>query len=444
MPFNAWFSEFNRILFVFVPCILIGLIIGHPQFFFIIGLIIYGLWTARQIVTLKQWLGGGAQVDEAPEYIGIADQQVSSIVELQKTHQATKTDLEDLIVHYKEMISALPDAIVIMETSGEIKSANQAAHNLLQIDLTRDINTRITQLVRRPAFTDYFSAHNFDRPLEIRGPSDHEPELSIRIITFGKDKLVLIAQDMSQSARIYEMRRSFISNASHELRTPLTVILGYLETLSIRQGMPDACNTAIKSAEMQAKRMKQLVEDLLTLSRLESTASVVKDSEVIPVASLITDVVEESKLSPWFANRKISTHFETGAMLKGDLQEIHSVISNLVNNAVKHTHAGSVIKVTWKNSDDGGLQFIVEDNGQGIAAEHLGRLTERFYRVDAGRSREKGGTGLGLSIVKHILERHEGVLEIDSKLGHGSAFICNFPAHRMVNNEKNTNKINSI
>lgn len=437
MSFNAWLSELNRILLVFVPCILTGLVTGYLQFFFILGLIIYGLWTARQLVTLKQWLDGGALVDEAPEYLGIADQHVSSIVDLQKDHQANKTKLEDLITHYKEMISALPDAVVIMATSGEIKSANQAAHDLLQIDPSRDINTRITQLVRSPAFTDYFSAQNFDQPLEIRGSSDHEPELSVRIIPFGESKLVLIAQDMSQSARIYEMRRSFISNASHELRTPLTVILGYLETLSMHQSLPNECNAAIKSAEVQANRMKQLVEDLLTLSRLESTTSVVKDSEVIPVASLITDVVEESKLSTWFTNHEISTQLETDAMLKGDLQEIHSVISNLINNAVKHTEAGSTIKVIWKKSDDEGLQFIVEDNGQGIAPEHLERLTERFYRVDAGRSREKGGTGLGLSIVKHILGRHEGTLEIDSKIGLGSAFICSFPAHRAAKNGNN-------
>jgi len=444
MSFNAWLSELKRILLVFIPSIVLGLLAGKLTLFFILGLIFYGLWTAKQLTALKQWLDDGAIVDEAPEYLGIADEHVSSMVDLQKSHQVSKAKLEDSITHYKEMISALPDAVVIMASSGEIKSANQAAHNLLQIDPARDINTRITQLVRKPAFTDYFSAQKFDQPLEIRGSSAQEPELSVRIIPFGESKLVLIAQDMSQSARIYEMRRSFISNASHELRTPLTVILGYLETLSIHQGMPDECNAAIKSAEAQANRMKQLVKDLLTLSRLESTASVVKDFEVVPVASIISDIVEEVKLSTWFTNHEISTQLETDVMLKGDLQEIHSVISNLINNAVKHTDAGSEIKVIWKQSDDKGLQFIVEDNGLGIGPEHIERLTERFYRVDAGRSREKGGTGLGLSIVKHILGRHEGVLEIDSKLGLGSAFICNFPVHRAAKNGRKANKINSM
>lgn len=438
MSFNAWISELNRILLVFVPCILVGLVVDHLPFFFILALIIYGLWTARQLVSLKQWLDGGALVEEAPEYLGIADQHVSSIVDLQKEHQSNKAKLDDLIAHYKEMISALPDAVVIMASSGEIKSANQAAHDLLQIDPARDIHTRITQLVRRPAFTDYFSAGNFQRPLEIRGSSDLEPELSVRIIPFGERKLVLIAQDMSQSARIYEMRRSFISNASHELRTPLTVILGYLESLSMYEDLPEGCSSAIKSSEIQANRMKQLVEDLLTLSRLESTASVAKDSEIVPVASLVLDIVEEAKLSTWFTNHEISTHIETQLKLKGDLQEIHSIISNLINNAVKHTDAGSIIKVIWQKSDDEGLRFIVEDNGQGIAPEHLERLTERFYRVDAGRSREKGGTGLGLSIVKHIVGRHEGTLEIDSKIGLGSVFTCNFPAVRVAKNGNKT------
>ena len=437
MTFNAWISELNRILLVFVPCILIGLVTGYLHSFFIFGLIIYGLWTARQLVTLKQWLDGGAIIDDAPEYLGIVDQHVSGIVDLQKNHHTHKTKLEDSITNYKEMISALPDAVVIMASTGEIKSANQAAHNLLQIDPERDINTRITQLVRRPAFIDYFTAQKFDQPIEIHGSSDQDLELSIRIIPFGESKLVLIAQDMSQSARIYEMRRSFISNASHELRTPLTVILGYLEALSLHQSLPNECNVAINSAEVQAKRMKQLVEDLLTLSRLESTKSVLKDAEVIPITSLISDAVEESKLSVWFTNQVISTQIETEAMLKGDLQEIHSVVSNLINNAVKHAQEGSEIMVTWKSLSHGGAEFSVADNGQGIAPEHLERLTERFYRVDAGRSREKGGTGLGLSIVKHILERHEGALHIDSKVGIGSKFTCSFPAHRVANTHKN-------
>ncbi len=431
MSLNAWLSECNRILLVFVPCILIGFFTSALPLFFIIGLIIYGLWTARQLVTLKQWLVDGASIDDAPEYHGIADQHVSSMVDLQKVHQQETTDLKDLISHYKDMISALPDAVVIMASSGEIISANQAAHELLQIDPERDINTRITQLVRQPAFTEYFNAQDYQRPLEIRGSTKDEPELSVRIIFFGENKLVLIAQDMSQSARIYEMRRSFISNASHELRTPLTVILGYLESLSIHQGMPEECNAAVQSAEVQANRMKQLVEDLLTLSRLESTSAIASDTSSVPVASLINDIIEEVKLASWFDKHEFSTQLDNSLLLKGNLQEIHSVVSNLINNAVKHTETGTDIKVSWEQNNKH-LSFIVEDNGQGIAPEHVDKLTERFYRVDAGRSREKGGTGLGLSIVKHILGRHEASLEIDSKLGLGTAFICNFPKHRQA------------
>ena len=437
MSISAWLSELNRILLVFVPSVLIGFITGYLPLFFIFGLVIYGLWTARQLVTLKQWLDTGAIVEDAPEYLGIADQHVSNIVDLQKSHQIKKSELQELINQYKQMISALPDAVVVMGNNGEILSANQAANDLLHIDLEQDKNTRITQLVRDPAFTNYFNVGKFDDPLEIRGSSATEPELSVRIIPFGESTLVLIGQDLSQSARIYEMRRSFISNASHELRTPLTVILGYLESLSIHQDMPEECSSAISSAEVQAHRMKQLVEDLLTLSRLESTSSVAKDLETIPIASLITEVVEDAKLSTWFTNHKFSTHINSKAMIKGDLQEIHSVVSNLVNNAVKHTDPGSKIMITWTISNDGTAQLIVEDDGQGIADEHIERLTERFYRVDAGRSREKGGTGLGLSIVKHILVRHEGSLEIESELGKGSRFICSFPADRIIVNGNN-------
>ena len=434
MSNSTWLSELYRILLVFVPCVLIGLLTGYLTLFFIIGLIVYGLWTVRQLVSLKQWLDDGADVSNAPEYLGIAGQHISSIVQLQKSHQLKKSELQELINQYDQMITALPDAVVVMSAKGEILSANQAANDLLEIDLARDKYTRITQLIRDPSFTNYFNEGIFYVPTEVRGVPTSETELSVRIIPFGESKLVLIGQDMSQSARIYEMRRSFVSNASHELRTPLTVILGYLETLALHRGLPEECNAAITAAEVQANRMKQLVEDLLTLSRLESTSSVAEDTEAIPVGSLIMEVVEDAKLSSWFSNHNISTQIETDVLLKGDLQEIHSVISNLVNNAVKHTDDGSTINVIWKLEDDKSSQLIVEDDGQGVAPEDINRLTERFYRVDAGRSREKGGTGLGLSIVKHIIGRHEGTMHIASELGKGARFICTFPEHRSVFN----------
>ncbi len=443
MSIRAWLSELNRILIVFIPSTLLGLLTGYVSLFFIIGLIVYGLWTVRQLITLKRWLDEGAMLNDAPEYLGIVDQHVASIVNLQKQNQLNIDATEALVEQFNQMIAALPDAIVIMQTSGEILSANRAADLLLSIDPEVDINTRIVQLIRSPLFTEYFSAGEFSEPLEIRGTATDEAELSIRIIAFGTDKLVLIAQDMSQSARLYEMRRSFISNASHELRTPLTVIFGYLETLSMHQGLPEECKAALKSAEVQAQRMKQLVEDLLTLSRLESATSIADMSEIVPIASLITEVVKEVKLSTWFDEHNIKTSIMSDAMLKGDLQEIHSVISNLVNNAVKHTDAGTAIEVIWQKDDDDKTHLIVTDNGLGIAPDHIERLTERFYRVDTGRSREKGGTGLGLSIVKHIMSRHEGTLSITSDVGQGTTFTCNFPHVRIAYEGENSIQSNT-
>ncbi len=434
MSFSAWLSELNRILLVFVPCGVFGIVTGYFLLFFVIGLIIYGLWTARQLVTLKRWLDGGAIIDEAPEFLGLADQHVSSIVDLQKHSQTKQNALKEFVEQFNEMIAALPDAVVVMTASGEILSSNQAAQNLLQIHPTSDKNTRITQLVRNPIFTSYFTAGKFDKPLEVRGAAANEPELNIRIISFGENRLVLIAQDMTHAARIYEMRRSFILNASHELRTPLTVILGYLETLSEHRGLPDDCKSAVQAADLQAQRMKQLVEDLLTLSRLESAASVARETDVVPIASLITEVVKEAQFSNWLVNHNVQIQIETDVMLKGKLREIHSLISNLVTNAIKHTEVGTNINVIWRRADENSAELVVEDNGQGIAPEDIERLTERFYRVDTGRSREKGGTGLGLSIVKHIVERHEGKLDIASQLGQGAVFTCSFPNKRLVHN----------
>ena len=431
MSLGAWLSELNRVLVVFVPCVVLGLAIGYLQEFIMLGLVVYGVWTVAQMVTLRQWLEGGARTDDAPEYLGLADQHVSCIVDIQKEYMDRQDRLEEFVGQFNEMIAALPDAVVVLKVSGEIQSFNRAAHDLLQINPTSDVHSRITQLFRDPSFNDYFHAGQYDEPLEVRGSEVGGKELSIRIIPFGQDRLLLIAQDMSQAARVYAMRRSFISNASHEMRTPLTVILGYLETLSEHPTLPKECRIAVHSAGLQAQRMKQLVEDLLALSRIESTAAVAKESSVVPVASVVMEVVKEFRLSPGVAAHDIQARIETDAGLKGDLREIHSIVSNLVNNAVKHTEPGTGIQVIWRLGDGGSAQLTVSDTGQGIAPEHIDRLTERFYRVDAGRSREKGGTGLGLSIVKHVVERHEGRLMISSELGQGACFTCSFPARRL-------------
>ena len=432
MSFSAWLSELNRVLIVFIPCTIVGMVSGYLVMFFIIGLIAYGLWTVGQMITLKRWFDSGAHIGDAPEFKGIADQLVSGIANLQRQNSTRQNSLEELVNQFNEMTAALPDAVIVLKLSGEIQSSNQAADDLLHINPDGDAYSRITQLFRDPSFTEYFLAGKFDEPLEVQATATGEKELSIRIIPFSEDRLVLIAQDMSQAARIYDMRRSFISNASHELRTPLTVILGYLETLSGHPKFPEECKTATHSAELQALRMKQLVEDLLALSRIESTAPVAKESETIPVAPIIMEVVKEAVLSPGFNEHDIQTLIETDASLKGDLQEIHSVISNLVNNAIKHTEPGTSIRVSWKMAGQEFAELTITDTGQGIAPEHINRLTERFYRVDAGRSRENGGTGLGLSIVKHVVERHEGHLVISSELGQGARFTCSFPTRRLL------------
>ncbi len=431
---HVWLSELNRILLVFIPCAVSGVVTGHLPLFLILGFIVYVLWSVRQFATLKKWLDNGAVISQAPEYLGLADQHVSSIIDLQKSHQVRQSSLQEFVAQFNEMIAALPDAVVVMAASGEILSANQAAHKLLRIDAAIDSHTRITQLVRDPLFTDYFFARDFDQPLEIRSTTANEPELNLRIISFGEDRLVLIAQDMSQMARVYAMRRSFISNASHELRTPLTVILGYLETLQRHPELPGDCQAAVQSAELQAQRMQQLVTDLLTLSRLESMPAVAEETNLIPVTSVITETVKEAKLTAWFAGHNIQVYADTEAMLKGELQEIRSVISNLVNNAVKYTEMGTNVEITWRLVGEDAAELVVKDDAAGITPEHIGRLTERFYRVDTGRSRQKGGTGLGLSIVKHVMGRHEGQLTITSKLGQGAVFTCRFPAKRLVFN----------
>jgi two-component system phosphate regulon sensor histidine kinase PhoR len=357
------------------------------------------------------------------------------------TDQRRKTESEQQrLQDFLSAIQASPNGVVLLDPEGRIEWCNQTAAQHLGMDAKRDLMQHVVHLVRDPVFKKYLTSELHDGEVIIDGRSaslQKTFKLSVQLHNYGESRQLLLTRDVTAVAQADEMRRDFVANVSHEIRTPLTVMSGFIETL---QSLPLETEERARYLELmavQAERMQDLVNDLLILSQLEgSTLPSINDQ--VSIASLMAGIESEARgLSTselQEAEEPQVLHFEApvGVQLMGASKELHSAVSNIVNNAVRYTPAGGLISAIWNLLPDDRVQFSVVDTGPGIASEHLPRLTERFYRVDRSRSRESGGTGLGLAIVKHVMQRHGGELKIESEIGKGSRFTLIFPASRVV------------
>lgn len=350
---------------------------------------------------------------------------------LHKTRRASEISarrLEENEARFRRTISALPEGIVLVDAALQIEWCNPVAEQHFGIRLQADQGLRITNLVRDPAFIAYMTSNAFDEPLLLRPLANPTLALSVRVIEFEPARSIIMTRDVTQAERLDAMRRDFVANVSHELRTPLTVVNGFMETLLDAQPPLDELRQRhLRLMQEQASRMSRLVEDLLMLSRLEAEETPLAD-DVVDVPALVAELEAEARaLSA--GRHEIASQAEP-MRVRGSRDELRSAFGNLVSNAIRYTPSGGRIALAWR-AHDGGAVFEVTDTGIGIAAEHLPRLTERFYRVDRSRSRETGGTGLGLAIVKHVLMRHQGRLLIESEVGRGSTFRVWLPAARL-------------
>jgi two-component system phosphate regulon sensor histidine kinase PhoR len=343
--------------------------------------------------------------------------------------RASRRKWRQLIKELRASAKAFPDGGVVLNESREIVNYNKAARQLLGLKKKRDRGQRIENLLRHPDFVTYAAHADRRKSIEIPAPGGGEGWLSCRIIPYGPGQSLLLVRDITQTVKMEAMRRDFVANASHELRSPLTVIAGYLETLSEDDALPENWQGPVADMRAQANRMSELVRDLLRLAKLESSESCT-DNQVVDIVGLLTSARKDALASPQHPER-IELVFDSKNKILGDKLEIQSIVSNLLSNAIRYTPQDGSVTITWGEDKHGGyLNFT--DTGIGIAAEDLPRLTERFYRADGGRDREKGGTGLGLAIVKHALMRHDARLEVRSQLGKGSSFICHFPPERLA------------
>ena len=383
----------------------------------------------RNLSQLYDWLESPSP-RSLPDGTGAWEEIFSGLSRLLRRQTQIESRLSATLVRFQRAGAALPEGVIVLDEHDRIEWCNPRAEHLFGLNSQRDRHQQITNLIRNPQFVGYLEQGSFTEPLTLRVTrADSEAVLSIQLVPYGGSDKLLLTRDVTHWDRLETTRRDFVANVSHELRTPLTVVGGFLETLAdMREPDPDMTRRFIGLMSEQTMRMNRLVEDLLTLSKLESTQTPLRE-ENVNIPELVLGLQREAAaLSS--GRHRIEVQLDSGDGLQGSAEELRSALGNLVSNAVRYTPEGGTIHIGWHVREDGAPIFEVRDSGIGIEPQHIPRLTERFYRVDRSRSRSTGGTGLGLSIVKHVLSRHQAHLEIQSEPGKGSTFRAVFPAAR--------------
>ena len=436
---NAWFRTLGQLALVLAIALALGLAVGQPWpvlTFAALGVVAWHYWKLRKLL-----LRLTARKREAPPAgDGVWNQLDRLLHRSQAEVRGRKRRLVAMLRAYRAAAAALPDAIVVVERNSQrIQWFNEASTRLLGLRYPRDIGASLGERLQPLPVAHWLATgRNAEPLLDVASPVGPDLRLSLRLIPYSDELWLLVARDVSKVMRLEQMRRDFVANVSHELRTPLTVVHGYLDMLDPDE-KPDWA-PMLTEMQRQSQRMTQLVEDLLTLSRLEAQDAL--PEETVSMASMLATLRREAEA---LSQRRhtISVQDEAGVDLEGSSKELHSAFSNLVSNAIRYTPAGGAIRVRFVPEADGGVSLAVEDTGYGIPASHLPRITERFYRVSTSRSRESGGTGLGLSIVKHVLNLHQARLEIESEVGRGSRFACRFGRERVRARESHSSNTTS-
>lgn len=387
------------------------------------------LFHLRHLASLGEWLKK-PEPSTVPHGIGVWEPILSDLYHLMRVQSRSQHMLFSTLERFQDAAKAIPSGIVVLDEGDRIEWCNTMAEVHLGLHNDRDRGQQISYLLRDPRFAEYLNAHQYSQPLQLKSTRNREMTLSIQLVPYGDKQKLLISRDITEFERVETMRRDFVANVSHEMRTPLTVVGGFLETLL---DMDHLDTTQVRPHLQlmldQSHRMQRLVEDLLTLSKLESPQNILKEGPV-DIPRLVRLLADEARgLSA--GRHTIHARVEDGLGILGNDHELRSAFGNLISNAVRYTPSGGTISISWGRHVQEGV-FSVSDTGEGIDPQHLPRLTERFYRVDRSRSRETGGTGLGLAIVKHVLSRHQARLSVQSRLGEGSTFSAHFPPARLV------------
>lgn len=429
---RSWTKSIVRLCIYIALIVLFGIYVGDVTLVLLIAAITLIIFNYLHLYRLTKWLWESRKMSP-PSAPGVWEHVYEGIYYLQRRNRNKRRNLGELVKRFREGSEALPDAVVVVDDEAKIVWCNRHARIEMGFKWPEDNGRRIDNLIRHPDFIEYFHSGDYQYPIEIPAPTNPNKTFEYRIMAYGEDQLLLIVRDVSRVSQLEEMRKDFVANVSHELRTPLTVINGYLEVLSSDDNeQAPFVNKAMSEMGTQTKRMQALIEDLLILSRIESSSERIYENTIDMKAMLTQIELEATALNK---EKKHNITFKVDAELSvfGVETEMRSACSNLIFNAIHYTPPGGDIKVVWKKRG-GGAYFAVIDNGDGIETKHLRRLTERFYRVDKARSRKTGGSGLGLSIVKHVLNHHNAFLNLESKVGKGSEFSFILP-EELINDD---------
>ena len=425
----AWRQSLIRLVLYFAALLAIGGLLGAPWWALGLGaaaLAARAYWRLYRVLRFLDWRRQLRTVDGQGLWAAL-----ETLIHRRQTENRRRTRrLLRLLRAYRQAATAMPDgALVVQRRGGRLVWFNKRARHLLGLRYPQSLDTPLADLFSgQPRVAAWFAAGDADEVLpDVPAPADPATRLSLRLIDYSPTQWLLVVRDVSRLVQLEQVRRDFVANVSHELRTPLTVVHGYLDMIEPDEH-PELA-TMVEEMRRQSQRMTQLVEDLLTLSRLEAQETL-PDETLAMAPMLVTLRREAEALSQ--GRHEVVIEDDARCDLLGSTKELHSAFSNLVGNAVRYTPAGGRIRIAFARDDDGGARLAVHDSGYGIPAPHLPRITERFYRVSTSRSRGSGGTGLGLSIVKHVLALHQARLEIESEVGRGSVFACVFGPARVL------------
>jgi len=422
--------EFWFLVFLIFLAAVMGAAFNLSTLFISIILFAYIVFTFLNISKLHYWLLHRKDAP-LPDGRGYWSEIFHELFLMEKKHAKNKQILNETILRFQDATAALPYAMIILNKHQQIDWSNNAAESLMGVRYPEDTQQPISNLIRNPEFMIYLNKQDFHKILNMPSPEHPTKQLAVQIIPYVKKQILIICRDISHINKLEEMRSNFVANASHELRSPITVISGYLETIQNNlPSDPEKMNKIINTMYGQSKRMERLVSDLLSLSKLETRPTDQHDN-AINITALLTAIKESAVVLSGDKKHLIELTITTKSNIRGNYEELYSLFSNLVNNAVQYTPNEGNISILWEEIDNQAV-FSVTDSGHGIPMQYIPHLTERFYRVNIDRSRESGGTGLGLAIVKHIAERHDGRLEITSKINVGSTFRCVFPTTRLI------------
>lgn len=429
MVYDYWQIEIRRLVGILILSLIVGYATGYWLSSFLLVSMGYIAWILFKLRQLQTWLVQGQPPESMPDSDGAWEQITYLIHRSKQKSKSRKKKQREILDRLNNVLAALPDATILINQDFIIQWSNPAAARLLGIQNPADWGNRLDNLIRSPELSSLLRAADTEKDIRLQSPLDSNLILQAHLVPVQKNLYLFNVRDISQGVHLQQTRKAFFANASHELRTPLTVLAGYLELFEDDTTLPEHLLPAVQQARAQAERMQRIISDMLSLSKLENDEQRRMIETEIKVPELLDDVALSLGDTLAADSHTLSLKVDSRLHLLGHEPDLLSVLTNLTDNAIRHTPTDTHIQINWQLNSNGQACLTVEDNGPGIPAQHINHLTERFYRVDRGRSRDKGGTGLGLAIVKHVMLNHGGYLNITSEPG-CTRFVACFPAQR--------------